>query len=259
MGRAHCWLGCSAQVVRILIPQRTDKCMRLSSASRMHRQWTQLMDSSEQLVHATGREGHSEIGLAASRLLNDHAEWQVWEKEFGAALRRIVIPARRAEQIHVLRVAGFSWIHDAVPFRHLRDHAVRCDGRKRLIKGLHNSNGFARAMVTEHRNFIRSTCSFACSAHIGESIFGDEIFIDSMNRYREVYSEYFRSYCDAHFSSGEEWSGGSIALLPMLKRQAAELRHAILDYPRSAIWLERELRYRAKSGDTQEMSVPGWR
>lgn len=232
--------------------------MRLTSSSRMQRQWTQLMDSSEQLVHATGRNGHSEIGLAASRLLQDHSEWQVWEKEFGAAVRRILIPVRRAEQIHLLRVAGFSWIHDAVPFRHMRDHGLRGDCRQRLIRGLHSSNGFARAMVTEYRSFIRSTCSFACSAHIGESIFGDEIFIDSMSRYREVYSEYFRSYSEAYFSQPTEWSGSSIALLPLLKRQAAELRSAILDYPRSALWLERELRYRAKSGDTQQMPVPGW-
>ena len=232
--------------------------MRLTSGSRKQRQWTQLMDSSQQLVHATAREEQGEIGLAASRLLNDHAEWQMWEKQFGAVLRRILIPVRRAEQIRVLRVAGFSWIHDAVPFRHMRDQGLRGESRQRLIRGLHDSSGFARAMVTEYRNFIRSTCSFACSAHIGESIFGDEIFIDSMSRYRDVYAEYFRSYCDVHFSTRRQWSGGSIALLPMLKLQAAELRRAILDYPRSALWLEKELRYRARSGDTQELPVPGW-
>jgi hypothetical protein len=215
------------------------------------------MDSSAKLVHATGRVGRSEIGLAASRLLQDRSEWRVWEKEFGAAVRKIVIPARRGEQIRVLRVAGFSWIHNGMPFRYVRDQRLRGECRQRLIKGLHESNGFTRAMVTEYRNFIRSTCSFACSAHIGESILGDEIFIDSMNRYQEVYSEYFRSYCETHFSTRGEGTGSDFALLPLLKQQVAELRGAILDYPRSALWLERELRYRARSGDTQQLRVPG--
>jgi len=230
--------------------------MTFASGSRMHRRWVQLMNSSEELVQATARTGRSEIALAANRLMNDHLEWQVWEKEFGAAVRKIVIPVRRDEQIHMLRVTGFSWIHNLTPYRHVRDQRLRGECRQRLINGLHNSTGFTRAMVTEYRNFIRSTCSFACSAHIGESILGDEIFSQSMSRYMEVYGEYFRGYCATHFPVQGEEHHGEYELLPLLKQQVAELRRAILDYPRSALWLERELQYRAKSGDTQRLSVP---
>jgi hypothetical protein len=227
--------------------------MGFAAASRMQRQWTELMDSSERLVQVTARAARGEVSLAANRLLQDHCEWLVWEKEFGAALRRIVIPVRREDQIRTLRVAGFSWIHDVMPFQHVRDRALRGERRQRVIIGLHNTNGFARAMVTEYRNYIRSTCSLACCAYIGESMLGDDIFVESMRRYGEVYSEYFRSYCDLNFLAPEPDAAGGTALLPLLKRQVDELRRAILDYPRSANWLEKELQLRARSGDTQQL------
>jgi hypothetical protein len=225
-------------------------------SSRMRRQWTQLMESSEELVQEAARTAGSETSMAAMRLLHDRSEWVVWEKELGAALRKVVVPTRRHEQIRVLRAASFSWIHSITPFRHMRDLGLRGEYRHQLISRLHNAGGFARAMVAEHRNFIRSTCSLVCAAHIGESVFGDAIFIASMSRYQEAYSEYFRGYCDANFAGRSLQADSDHALLPLLKLQVTELRRAILDYPRSAVWLEQELQYRAKSGDTQQIRAP---
>lgn len=231
--------------------------MGLAAGSRIEKQWTRLMQSAGDVVQATARASSSEISLAASRLVQDPSAWVAWEKEFGGALRKVVTPARRDEQVRALRMASFSWVHKATPFRHMRDQRLRGERRQRVILGLHDSTGYARALVAEHRNFLHSTCSLACSAHIGDAIFGDAIFIDSMVRYQEVYEEYFRGYCRAHFPDGQHSIGSDQALLPLLKLQVAELRQAILNYPRSATWLETELRHRSSTGDTQRLPRPG--
>jgi hypothetical protein len=226
--------------------------LKLAEGTRTQRQWTQLMDASEALLLATSRSPANDISLAAERLLQDPTEWRRWELEFGRAMRKVVIPVRRNEQINLLRMAGFSWIHSAEPFRHVRDSALRGADRQRVVSGLHNGYGFARAMVAEHKSFVRSNCSYACSAHIGESILGDEIFIASMRRYRQLYSEYFNAYCAASFpdrTTGE----GERSLLPLLKLQVAQLRRAILEYPRDADWLQLELQHRVATGETQRL------
>jgi hypothetical protein len=227
--------------------------MSLAAGSRTERQWTRLMQSAGEVVQATARISSGEIGLVATRLLQDPAEWVAWEKEFGGVLRKVVAPARRDEQVRALRLANFSWIHKATPFRYLRDQKLRGDRRLRVIQGLHDSNSYARALVAEHHNFVRSTCSLACSAHIGGSILGDEIFIDSMVRYQDVYEEYFRGFCRANFMEDRDSGASDQALLPLLKAQVAELRQAILEYPRTSAWLEMELRQRERSGETQRL------
>ena len=227
--------------------------MKLADRSRMNRQWTQLMESSEALLTAASGSAFDDAGAAARRLMQDPPEWRRWETEFGAALRKVVIPARRMEQIRLLRMTGFTWIHSTVPFRHVRDRALRGAPRRRVVSGLHNGYGFARAMVAEHKNFVRGSCSFACSAHIGESIFGDVIFHASVQRYREIYADYFNAYCSVNFPEHERDGERERSLLPLLKQQVAELRNAILDYPRDAGWLERELDYRRATGDTQRL------
>lgn len=227
--------------------------MKLADRSRMQRQWTQLMDSSESLLTAAAGSATDDSGIAARRLMQDPTEWHRWETEFGAALRKVVIPARRIEQVRLLRMSGFTWIHSTVPFRHVRDRGLRGAVRRRVVSGLHNGYGFARAMVAEHKAYVRSSCSFACSAHIGESIFGDEIFTESMQRYREIYADYFNSYCAASFPGDFQDGERERSLLPLLKQQVAELRRAILDYPRDASWLERELELRRAAGDTQRL------
>jgi len=227
--------------------------MKLADRSRMQRQWTQLMDSSESLLTAAAGSAADDSGIAARRLMQDPTEWHRWEIEFGAALRKVLIPSRRMEQVRLLRMSGFTWIHSTVPFRHVRDRALRGAMRRRVVTGLHNGFGFARAMVAEHKTYVRSSCSFACSAHIGEFTFNDEIFSASMQRYREIYSDYFNSYCAVNFPGQARDGERERSLLPMLKQQVAELRRAILDYPRDAGWLERELQFRRATGETQRL------
>jgi hypothetical protein len=76
--------------------------MKLADRSRMNKQWTQLMESSEALLTAASGSTFDDAGAAARRLMQDPPEWRRWETEFGAALRKVVIPARRMEQIRLL-------------------------------------------------------------------------------------------------------------------------------------------------------------
>jgi hypothetical protein len=211
------------------------------------------MDASERLLLSAAHVNADEVGAAASRLMENTSEWQLWEREFGAAVRRVVLPARRSEQIRLLRLTGFSLIHSAVPFRHLRDSRLRGSQRRRIVSGLHGGKGYMQALVVEHRNFIRSTCSLACAAHLGEGFFADDIYAGSMARYETLYGEYFGAYCRASFSTNSAPGEAEPSLLPLLKLQVVELRSAILNYPESAGWLDKELQYRTLSGDTARL------
>ncbi len=191
------------------------------------------MESSESLLATTSRVGSGEIASAASQLLADVGTWRTWESEFGSSLRAVTTPWRLDEQIRALRHVGFSSIHRAMPFRYIRDSRLRGNNRRRVISGLHNRHSYARAMVTEHRNYIRSTCSFVCSAHIGEAVFGDSIFAQSMHRYQQLYGDYFQAYCNVTFPGASGDPGSQQELLPLLRLQVDELRLAILDYPRT--------------------------
>jgi hypothetical protein len=221
--------------------------------SRVQSHCTQLMDVSERLILSAAHAKQGELGAAARRLAENATEWQLWERQFGAAVRRIVIPSRRAEQIRLLRLTGFSLIHSAVPFRSLRDARLRGAQRRRVIVGLHSGTGFMQGMVTEHRNFIRSTCSLACAMHIGAEVLADDIFAASMRRYQALYEEYFETFCRVSYFAATGPDDADPALLPLLKMQVTELRSAILRYPQSAHWLEHELLYRTRSGDTAQL------
>ncbi|MEO8306657.1 MAG: hypothetical protein ABI616_01285 [Pseudomonadota bacterium] len=210
------------------------------------------MDSSESLLTATARNGSGEIADAASLLLGDVGTWRTWESEFGSSLRAVTLPWRLEEQVRALRLVGFSSIHRATPFRHIRDRRLRGHNRRRVISGLHNRQSYARAMIAEHRNYIRNTCSLVCSAHIGESIFGDSIFSQSVSRYQGLYADYFQVYCAVNFLDEAE-AAAQQALLPLLRLQVDELRNAILDYPKRATWLLGEIDIRKPVGDTQRL------
>jgi len=81
------------------------------------------------------------------------------------------------------------------------------------------------------------------------------VFFEAMQRYEQLYGEYFRVYCDSFLVEGSVDSASQAALLPFLKHQVNEQRRRILGLPRSAPELEREARLRERTGDTQKLAV----
>ena len=71
-----------------------------------------------------------------------------------------------------------------------------------------------------------------------------------MDRYQELYAEYFQIFCSAQFSG--DWIGLELqtSLLPMLKHQLEECRLAIMNPRPAAEWIKREGELRKATGDT---------
>jgi hypothetical protein len=112
---------------------------------------------------------------------------------------------------------------------------------------------YENAVVSEHSLYLRKACSFLCSTHVGTDVVADPAFLDPMQRYEELYDEYFTLYCDTLLEQPGENGEPQGALLPLLKKQLNEYRWAILDPRRAQPFLRREAELRMATGDTQRM------
>jgi len=214
------------------------------------------MDAAAERVQFVARQdGTSEdIECARKVLLTPHS-WSRWEQELGMGLRVVANFRSRMLQVRALRQANFSWIHRAAPFRYLRNARVRGQRRRQLMAALHDGHftGYDRAMVAEHESYLRSVCHGFCAGHIGEALLGDALYRESLRRYQALYMEYFRAF--GAITCGREGRAATVSqrLLPLMKRELAELRQALLEYPLHVDWLQREADLRKAVGDTRKL------
>lgn len=228
--------------------------MERLDGGQARKRWDAFMDAaSTRLQAVAGLDADAEEVQCARHVIQSPRSWRRWESELGISLRPVANFRSRMLQARALRQAGCSWVHRAAPFRYMRAQQLRGERRRRLVLGLRSQASFARAMVVEHDVYIRSVCHGFCAAHLGHSMLGDPLFRESMQRYQGLYMDYFHAFCATHYP--EEGSGDvmSAQLLPMLKLQLAELRHAILEYPLRSSWLQREVDIRRPTGDTQQL------
>jgi hypothetical protein len=113
-------------------------------------------------------------------------------------------------------------------------------------------------MIAEHGTYLRKACSFLCTSHLGSEVVGDAAFLDPMDRYEELYTEYFHLYCNSLIGTGA-LAESQRALLPLLKQQLNELRLAILDPKAAQPFLRREAELRKPTGDTERLPHLGSR
>ncbi len=216
--------------------------------------WQAYMETAAERMEILAREGNGESADCARQILHSAVAWSRWEQELGTALRPVATFRSRMLQVRALRQASFTWVHRAAPFRYLRGHKVRGLRRRRLVATLYGQfAGYEHSMVVEHETYLRSVCHGSCAAYLGEAVFEDPLYRESMNRYQMLYMEYFRAF--GVFTCGKEGRGKALAqmMLPMMKSQLAEMRKALLLHPLRADWLERESLLRRPTGDTQRL------
>jgi hypothetical protein len=211
------------------------------------------MDAAADRVQFIAREDGGENAECARQILQTPVAWSRWEQELGNALRPIAKYRSRMLQVRALRQTNFTWIHLAAPFRLLRRHHLRGEYRRRLISALHGPYAhYEKSVVAEHETYLRSVCHGFCAGHLGESVLGDALYRESMQRYQALYMEYFRAF--AVFTCGKSRRAAAAEkVLPMMKSQLAEIRKALLQYPLRAAWLQREATIRKPTGDTQRL------
>jgi hypothetical protein len=195
--------------------------------------------------------------LIARRVLESPGIWQVWEREHSSLMRHLAnCHARR--QVEALKQTTLRLLHGKALFHYLRQNGVRGGQREQLLAHFRPGRSYEAAVVAEHGAYLRKACSFLCTHHLGSEVVRDAAFLDPMQRYEELYSEYFHLYCDSLVGTTEE-SQSQRALLPLLKQQLHEYRLAILDPRAAQPFLRRQAELRRPTGDTQRLQTLGSR
>lgn len=210
-----------------------------------------LMRLSTDRVEEALKHGESAEQLLARRIMENTASWQQWEHAHSDLMRRIAACNARL-QIDELKQTSLRLLHGKALFQQLRRAGVRGDQRVQLMAHFRPGRSFEAAMISEHGEYLRKALSFLCTHHLGADVVGDPAFIDPMQRYEELYDEYFDLYCRSLLGTLQERESHS-ALLPLLKHQLGVQRAAVLDPKGAQAFLKREAALRRPTGDTQRL------
>lgn len=193
-----------------------------------------LMEESEARIAGLAREGSTPQALIARRMIEEPHLYRHWEVEHDRLMRNVA-ETRAQFQIGALRSTCFGLIHRKAMFEYLRAQRVTGRDRHAVFDLIYGGQDYARAVVAEHNNYLRSLSSLACSHHLGIVLLDDHAFGDPMSRYEARYADYFRAFCDSALASNRSDGEDTIStLLPYLKRQLGILRRAILAMPRES-------------------------
>src|SRR3569833_445477 len=193
-----------------------------------------LMEASEARIEGLAREGSSMPALVARRMIEEPHLYRHWEMEHDR-LMRTVAETRAQHQISALRSTCFGLIHRKAMFEYLRVQRVTGRDRHAVFELIYGGQDYARAVIGEHNNYVRSLSSLVCSSHLGLALLDDRAFGDPMSRYEARYADYFRAFCNSALASNRYNSEDTIStLLPYLNRQLGILRRAILAMPRES-------------------------
>jgi hypothetical protein len=156
---------------------------------------TRLMEESEQALRDAALTGAPQQQLVATRILDCPATFRRWEAEHLQLMNRIAQQPHLGRQSATALATAFSLVHARSLFDYLRVSGVRNSHRRRLIAHFYGDNGFAKALLTEHGRYVRSTASLVCLKHVGNHLIGHTAFDHPMDEYEQLYAEYFRCYC----------------------------------------------------------------
>jgi hypothetical protein len=191
----------------------------------------------------------------AQRILATPATYHSWELEHSSLMRQVADFSALRNQAGALRHMALRLIHAKALFEYLKKHNVRGDERRHIITHFYPSRVYEEALIAEHAIYLRKACSLLCASHVGTELIFDDTFIDPMQHYEALYTQYFDLYCSTLPSRRQEGAGSQRSLLPLLKHQLNEWRWIILNPKRALPQLQRESELRRPLGDTQRLQT----
>jgi hypothetical protein len=198
--------------------------------------------------------GDTNEQMVARRILENPAIWSQWENEHSILMRQLANCGVHRVQVAALKHASFRLLHGKALFEYLRGSEARGRHRTQVMAHFRPGRSYDNAVVAEHNVYLRKSCSYLCTSHVGSDLVADPAFLDPIQRYEELYAEYFSLYCST-LVDAETSNPAAVALLPLLKQQLNEYRWAILDPRRAQPFLRREAELRVPTGDTMRMST----
>jgi len=212
-----------------------------------------LMRESTARVERALRSKDAKEHVVAQRVLATPASWHAWELEHSGLMRQVADFVVLRNQAVALRHASLRLIHGKALFEYLKKHNVRGSARAKILQHFHRTLVYEHAVVAEHTVYVRKACSYLCASHLGTELVQDPAFLDPMQQYETLYTEYFELYCTTLIPTAGEQPEAEPPLLPLLKQQLSEWRWVILNPKQSLPYLRRESELRRASGDTQKM------
>jgi hypothetical protein len=213
-----------------------------------------LMRESTDRIQSALRSDNANEHLVAQRILATPASWHSWELEHSGLMRHVAdYPALR-HQAAALRRTALRLIHGKTLFEYLKKHTVRGRARSLVLAHFHPTQLYEHAVISEHTAYLRKACSYICASHVGTDLVRDDAFLDPMQQYETLFTEYFELYCSTLFVAQGAESDPQPALLPLLKHQLNEWRWVILNPKQSVPHVRRESELRRALGDTQRMA-----
>jgi len=191
--------------------------------------------------------------LVARRVSENARSWELWENEHSGLMRQVADYGVLRTQAAALRQTTLRLIHGKALFEYLRRNEVRGVGRAQILNYFYPTRGYQYAVIAEHGGYVRKACSYLCTSHVGTGLVEDPAFLDPMQHYESLYSEYFDLYCRTLFPGEGVESASERSLLPLLKHQLNEWRWIILNPRESLSRVKREREMRRATGDTQRM------
>jgi hypothetical protein len=211
-----------------------------------------MRESTDRIEIALRSEDEKEH-LVAHRLAENAHTWQTWENEHAGLMRQVAELGVLKSQAIGLRQTALRLIHAKALFEYLRRNEVRGAERARMLAHFYPTRGFHYAMIAEHAVYVRKACSYLCASHVGTGLVHDPVFLDPMQHYENLYTEYFDLYCTTLFPNDRLEAACERALLPLLKHQLNEWRWIILNPRESLSRVKREREIRRATGETQRL------
>jgi hypothetical protein len=197
----------------------------------------QLIVASEQQLARVAASGSIRERAIARTLRATPADYLKWEAEHGRLMSAVAGEANGERQARALLSAALSLVHRKALFEHLHSHARRGEDRRFLIAHFLGQKSYSQAVVAEHGNYQRSVASLACIEQIGTTLLPHQAFGELLRRYENLYTEYFRSYCNSLLTPANEaaeMSDSMRTLIPYLKRDVLDERARLLALPAMA-------------------------
>jgi hypothetical protein len=211
-----------------------------------------MRESTDRIERALGSDDDKEH-LVARRVSENARTWELWENEHSGLMRQVADYGVLRTQAAALRQTTLRLIHGKALFEYLRRNEVRGVERAQILNYFYPTRGYQYAVIAEHGGYVRKACSYLCTSHVGSGVVEDPAFLDPMQHYESLYSEYFDLYCRTLFPGEGVESASERSLLPLLKHQLNEWRWIILNPRESLSRVKREREMRRATGDTQRM------
>lgn len=218
-----------------------------------------LMRESEDRVERAARSPDAGERMVAGRVMETPSLQRLWAAEHSSLLQAVATHRGPGNQVAALKSTSFKLIHRKGLFEYLRLRPLAPAERRRVLAFFHPSRSLTDAIIAEHHEYVRSACSYLCTNHLGLEVIGDGTFEGPFARYEELFSDYFRAFCDVALSTLPDAEVAHLrALLPYLKHQMADQRSAILALPYSRATLLKQELQRQPTGDTVRLRRPSF-